>query len=193
MSGRSLRLLLAGALLTVAAPSPALQLFGAYDPGASTVTLGLELEQGHPAYEGVAIIGITLDYPASLTDGVVESFVEVFKTQDPDATFAGFFLDPGTPPGPVRRFRGDYSFLADVTVGEGLLAKWTFDAPPGAGAAEFKFAASVLVESLDGALTTPPLSANLTLAIPEPSTWMLVLAGVVTLAFTAGRRRRLRP
>lgn len=159
---RHLRAAAAVALLAFAtAAKGTVVLTGTYllDP---TPAIRLDLRTDAP-FADVAVLDVFLH---TFSDELL--LLDVTPFFHPDRTI-------GSPTFPEYQFRGpQYPTL------EGTLLRWTFEVPAGASRA-FDFSVLGMVTFRDE--TTASFGpVNAAVAIPEPSTWALLLAGLVALA-----------
>lgn len=165
---RLLRGIAAGGLLALAtAANGTVLLSGTYLPEA-TPTIRLDLRTDAP-FADVAVLDVFL-YPFS--DEL--TLLDVTPFFHPDRTI-------GSPTFPEYQFRGpQYPTL------DGTLLRWTFAAPAAASGA-YDFSVRGLVTFRDE--TTVSFGpVNAAVAIPEPSTWALLLAGLAALVPLKRRR-----
>ena len=181
---RTLRLASAAVLLAVAAPTPALTLTGHYDASTATAQLDLSFTE---TFIDVVSLRLFLDHSPGLGIPAVQ---KVLETDPPLANVAGLYTISQ-----VRVSNAQdvvvYSFLfgGEPTLSSGALT-WTFDVPAGT-TLPLEFSGGMRIE---GGINVAPhylesrVSNPVVLSIPEPSTWVLLLAGLVALWVVTPRR-----
>jgi hypothetical protein len=174
----------AAVLLAAASPASALTLIGHYDGTTSTVHLDLTLAE---TFVDVFSLTFRLDHSPGLSVPAVQKMLVADPALE---SLAGLYT--------LRELRVNdtqdvvkYSFLAagEPTLAGAALA-YSFDVLPGT-TMPLEFSARVLVEgglNLGQDYSALRVSDPVVIAIPEPSTWALLLAGGAALA-TVTRRR----
>lgn len=175
----------AAVLLAAASPASALTLTGHYDAATSTVMLDLTLAE---TFVDVFSLTFRLDHSPGLSVPAVQ---KVLATDPALESLAGLYT--------LRELRVNdtqdvlkYSFLAtgEPTL-SGAALTYTFGVLPGT-ALPLEFSAWALVEgglNLGRDYSELRISDPVIVAIPEPSTWALLLAGGAALAAVTRRRR----
>jgi len=181
---RTLRLASAAVLLAIAAPAPALTLTGHYDASTATAQLDLGFTE---TFVDVVSLRFFLDHSPGLGIPAVQP---VLGTDPPLANLTGLYTISQLRVSDTRDVLV-YSFLfgGEPTLSSAALT-WSFGAPVGT-TLPLEFSGGVQVE---GGLSIAPhylesrVSNPVVLSIPEPSTWLLLLAGLTTLWAMTPRR-----